>query len=317
MSKVYDEIPLSANTNDAPRICRQAIAQLGWRVLEQSDTRFVVKEVSPQATSFTLAAKVELVIEPGSGSGSVVRLNGAISGVGPIQKNHLKGQVGESASRRRAKCASRVVSGQREQCRRASGGTGASCSAPGCRGNFRRRVRPSEGATAERLRTHNRARSPEARHGCLPRSLNLVRSGRLVCQRALPKSEGRVHPTAPHRYSLRRSCPQQSRPGRRAGDTAYGIWRGGGRSATTGRPPPRRSLTSIPRAATVPNLCVPGKARPDGTPGAVPASVGARTHVLSGSSSPRPQVPPWRARRTAYYDPRFETATSTVGETTQ
>ena len=53
----------------------------------------MVKEVSPKATSFTWAAKVEIAIRE-SGAGSEVLLNGSITGMGPVQKGHLRGQVG-------------------------------------------------------------------------------------------------------------------------------------------------------------------------------------------------------------------------------
>jgi len=52
-----------------------------------------VKEVSPKANSFTWAAKVEVVVQE-AGSGSEVLLNGSITGMGPVQKGHLRGQLG-------------------------------------------------------------------------------------------------------------------------------------------------------------------------------------------------------------------------------
>ena len=44
-------------------------------------------------TSFTWAAKVEVMIEE-DGDGSEVLLNGSITGMGPVQKGHLRGQLG-------------------------------------------------------------------------------------------------------------------------------------------------------------------------------------------------------------------------------
>jgi hypothetical protein len=77
----------------AEQACRRAISALGWRLLEDDGRRLVVKEVSPKVTSFTWAAKVEVVVE-GDGDGSEVLLNGSITGMGPVQKGHLRGQLG-------------------------------------------------------------------------------------------------------------------------------------------------------------------------------------------------------------------------------
>jgi hypothetical protein len=77
----------------AEQACRRAISDLGWRLLEDDGRRLVVKEVSPKATSFTWAAKVEVVVEEAS-AGSEVLLNGSITGMGPVQKGHLRGQLG-------------------------------------------------------------------------------------------------------------------------------------------------------------------------------------------------------------------------------
>lgn len=52
-----------------------------------------MKEVSPQATSFTWAAKVEVLVKE-DGDCSQVWLNGSITGMGPVQKGHLRGQLG-------------------------------------------------------------------------------------------------------------------------------------------------------------------------------------------------------------------------------
>ena len=77
----------------AEQACRRAISDLGWRLLEDDGRRLVVKEVSPKVTSFTWAAKVEVMIEE-DGDGSEVLLNGSITGMGPVQKGHLRGQLG-------------------------------------------------------------------------------------------------------------------------------------------------------------------------------------------------------------------------------
>jgi hypothetical protein len=93
MSKYRDTVQLTLPVSGAQHACRRAVSELGWRVLEDDRGRLVVKEVTPQSTSFTWSAKIELLVEE-DGAGSAVSLNGSITGVGPIQKGHLRGQVG-------------------------------------------------------------------------------------------------------------------------------------------------------------------------------------------------------------------------------
>lgn len=93
MSKYRDSLSLDVSYPEAEQACRRAISQLGWRVLDDEGDRLVVKEVTPHVAKMTWAAKVELLIEH-SDLRTVVQLNGSITGMGPVQKNHLKGQVG-------------------------------------------------------------------------------------------------------------------------------------------------------------------------------------------------------------------------------
>lgn len=75
------------------------MADLGWRVLEQSEKRLVCKEVAPQGTSFTWAAQVEILLTGESSDTTKVTLKGSIFGLGPVQSGHLKGQVGNLRNR--------------------------------------------------------------------------------------------------------------------------------------------------------------------------------------------------------------------------
>ena len=93
LSKHHDTLQVDLPVDAAEQACRRAISDLGWRLLEDDGGRLVVKEVSPKATSFTWAAKVEVVVED-AGAGSEILLNGSITGMGPVQKGHLRGQLG-------------------------------------------------------------------------------------------------------------------------------------------------------------------------------------------------------------------------------
>lgn len=93
MSKHQDNLRLEISADAAEQACRRAISEMGWRVLEDDGRRLVAKEITPQSINFTWSAKVEILIEE-DGSVSAIQLNGSITGMGPIQKGHLKGQVG-------------------------------------------------------------------------------------------------------------------------------------------------------------------------------------------------------------------------------
>jgi len=80
------------------RLCREAVASIGWRVLESGRTRLRCKEVSVQSTSFNWPAEVTIELttdEPNT----IITLNGSIFGFGPIQSGHLEGQVGNLSNR--------------------------------------------------------------------------------------------------------------------------------------------------------------------------------------------------------------------------
>lgn len=98
-SKYRSELDLHTAVGDAMIACREAVRDLGWRILEQSETCLVCKEVTPCVTSLTWAAQVEIILTGGSADITKVTLNGSIFGFGPIQSGHLRGQVGSLRNR--------------------------------------------------------------------------------------------------------------------------------------------------------------------------------------------------------------------------
>lgn len=93
LSRVQDSVILEVPEGGAQRACRRAISVLGWRILEDSERRMVIKEVMSSGVSFTWPAKIEILIHE-QGQACRLELNGSITGLGPVQKNHLKGQMG-------------------------------------------------------------------------------------------------------------------------------------------------------------------------------------------------------------------------------
>lgn len=94
MSKSEYKFEVALGIEQVGLICRKAIAEMKWRMMEQGNERFVCKEVSPGITSFTNAAQVEIVLTPKSPNATGITFKGSISGFGPIQSGHLKGQMG-------------------------------------------------------------------------------------------------------------------------------------------------------------------------------------------------------------------------------
>jgi hypothetical protein len=93
MSKASDEFFVNITKGEAELVCKNATTQLGWRIMENNTDSIVCKEIASQATSFTWPAEVTVNIF-GDGQKTKVVLNGSIMGFGPIQSNHLKGQMG-------------------------------------------------------------------------------------------------------------------------------------------------------------------------------------------------------------------------------
>lgn len=98
-TKLNDGLVLDVSLPDALTICRKVVAELGWRVLDQDRTRIRCKEVMVSATSFNWSAEVEIILSSLSQSQTTIYLNGSVFGLGPIQKGHLQGQMGNLRNR--------------------------------------------------------------------------------------------------------------------------------------------------------------------------------------------------------------------------
>jgi len=94
MSKHRQQFELKTSSAKALELCQEVTARMGWRVLSLSSSTLTIKEASPQITSFTWPARIDVSISPTSDESCRITLDGSISGVGPIQRNHLQGQMG-------------------------------------------------------------------------------------------------------------------------------------------------------------------------------------------------------------------------------
>ncbi len=97
--KVEDRIDANISAENAISICRKVVAEIGWRILDQSENRIRCKEVAVSGVSYNWPAEVEIIISSSSSSSATIFLNGSIFGFGPIQKGHLQGQIGNLRNR--------------------------------------------------------------------------------------------------------------------------------------------------------------------------------------------------------------------------
>lgn len=97
--KINDSVVIDMPLDHAFSLCREVVADLGWRILNQSSTSLHCKELAVSAVSFNWPAEVEIVLSPVDESQTSILLKGAIFGFGPIQKSHLQGQMGNLRNR--------------------------------------------------------------------------------------------------------------------------------------------------------------------------------------------------------------------------
>ena len=94
MSKHEQTFQLPVAPETALLYCQEVSNEMGWRVLEVSRQGISIKEVSPQVTSFTWPARIDVKIQNSNAGNCVIQLFGSVTGMGPIQRNHLQGQMG-------------------------------------------------------------------------------------------------------------------------------------------------------------------------------------------------------------------------------
>jgi hypothetical protein len=89
MTKLYDEFKVELGVEQTSSACRRAIATIGWPVKESGPDRIVPK-IGVGLTRNP--SKIEVLLRR-SGDETVVRLNGSILGIGPLQRGHLNAEM--------------------------------------------------------------------------------------------------------------------------------------------------------------------------------------------------------------------------------
>jgi hypothetical protein len=99
MSDRHQDLELAAPPEAAREIVREAVAELGWKCLEDDDGALVVRE-SPRLLlgRWPVGIKVSIVDADAGGKRSALRLWGRMGGFGPFIAEQLKERMEEFAT---------------------------------------------------------------------------------------------------------------------------------------------------------------------------------------------------------------------------
>jgi hypothetical protein len=89
VTKLQDEFTIPLPVSKGSFACLDAIATVGWNV-ETTEPDRIVAKIGVGVTRNP--SKIELLLSE-SGDQTVVRLNGSIWGVGPLQRRHLDAEL--------------------------------------------------------------------------------------------------------------------------------------------------------------------------------------------------------------------------------
>jgi hypothetical protein len=89
VTKLHDEFTLALTVHEASSACRRAIAAIGWNVKELGPDRMVPKIAVGLTRN---PSKIEVTLSEVEHQ-TVVRLNGSILGIGPLQRGHLNTEM--------------------------------------------------------------------------------------------------------------------------------------------------------------------------------------------------------------------------------
>jgi hypothetical protein len=92
-TKLNGSLVLELSVADALAVCHRAVADLGWRVLDHGPTHVHCEEVAAAGASFNGPVEVDIILSGTDRSRTSVLLNGAVFGLGPIEKGHLQAQA--------------------------------------------------------------------------------------------------------------------------------------------------------------------------------------------------------------------------------
>jgi hypothetical protein len=97
MSDRHQDLEIAAPPEQAREIVREAVAELGWKCLEDDDGGLVVRE-SPRLLLGRWPVGIKVSIDDAGGKRSALRLWGRMGGFGPFIAEQLKERMEEFAS---------------------------------------------------------------------------------------------------------------------------------------------------------------------------------------------------------------------------
>lgn len=100
MSDRHQDLELPAPPEQAREIVREAVAELGWRCIEDGDGSLVVRE-SPRLLLGRWPIGIKVSIVDAGGKRSALELWGRMGGFGPFIAEQLKERMEEFASQLR------------------------------------------------------------------------------------------------------------------------------------------------------------------------------------------------------------------------
>lgn len=100
MSQHSERFVLEVPLEQVYAASQRAVAEMGWRVFNQQGNLLVIKEVASKTTSSTWPVEIQVRLTP-IAQGTGVEVSGSNFGFGPIQTNHVRGQVGSFINRLR------------------------------------------------------------------------------------------------------------------------------------------------------------------------------------------------------------------------
>ena len=92
MSKYQSEFRINSPLVASLEACRIAVTMLGWQLTRQFETGLTCVEI-PRMALFTHPVQVDVNVVSEAAGLSRIALNGSSFGFGPLQSNHLKGQM--------------------------------------------------------------------------------------------------------------------------------------------------------------------------------------------------------------------------------
>lgn len=93
MPKYQESFTLQLPLADSMEVCTRVITEDGWNIVQQGSNSLLCKEGNYHVTKVTWPITIEVLLEVESPTATSITFRGSNFGWGPIQKNHLIGQL--------------------------------------------------------------------------------------------------------------------------------------------------------------------------------------------------------------------------------